>query len=103
MAQLSPAQSIASCTIGMKWLQGHYKKVLSLSHLTFLGSLLHLNLKKMAVAVGKEWKVKSYAQQSEKEWPGFGKHILAQYDDDSIVVYQAYCPEIAKYAVKHQK
>lgn len=51
----------------------------------------------------KQWKVKSYVEQRDKDWPKEGRHILAQYDDDSIVVYQAYCPEIADYAVKHQK
>ena len=34
---------------------------------------------------------------------GAANYILAQYDDDSVVVYQAYCPKIAEYAVKHQK
>ncbi len=57
----------------------------------------------MAIAVCKEWKVQSYVQQRDKEWPTEGRHILAQYDDDSIVVYQAYSPEIADYAVKHQR
>jgi hypothetical protein len=37
-----------------------------------------------------------------KHWPQEGRHILAQYDDESIVVYQAYRPSIAQYAVKHQ-
>eukprot|EP01114_Cavostelium_apophysatum_P022186 TRINITY_DN7946_c0_g1_i1.p1 TRINITY_DN7946_c0_g1~~TRINITY_DN7946_c0_g1_i1.p1 ORF type:complete len:257 (-),score=56.10 TRINITY_DN7946_c0_g1_i1:23-793(-) len=44
----------------------------------------------------------SYLSQKEL-WPHEGKHILAQYDDDSIVVYQAYKPSIAKYAVEHQR
>jgi hypothetical protein len=34
-------------------------------------------------------------------WPSEGKHILAHYDADSIVVYQAYRPSIGHYAVKH--
>src|SRR5258708_28463529 len=34
-------------------------------------------------------------------WPRTGRHILAQYDDDSIVVYQAYKPEIGHYAARH--
>ena len=51
----------------------------------------------------KEWLVESYMEQQEKVWPNEGRYILAQYDEDSIVVYQAYCPEIADYAVKHQK
>lgn len=36
-------------------------------------------------------------------WPKEGKHILAQYDDDAVLVYQAYNPTIAKYAIKHKK
>jgi uncharacterized protein DUF4291 len=34
-------------------------------------------------------------------WPKAGRHILAQYDDDSIIVYQAFRPEIARHAVAH--
>lgn len=49
----------------------------------------------------KEWKVESYDYQAREVWPGRGQHILAQYDQDSIVVYQAFCPEIADYAVEH--
>lgn len=51
----------------------------------------------------KQWQVQSYTDQRDKVWPQDGRHILAQYDEDSIVVYQAYCPEIAEYAVKHQR
>ena len=36
-------------------------------------------------------------------WPASGRHILAQHDDESIVVYQAYRPAIAEYAVAHQR
>ncbi|MDZ8056196.1 MAG: DUF4291 domain-containing protein [Aulosira sp. ZfuVER01] len=31
-------------------------------------------------------------------WPKTGRHILAQYDDQSIVVYQAYRPAIGNFA-----
>lgn len=34
-------------------------------------------------------------------WPEQGRHILAQYDADSIVVYQAYRPEIGRFAATH--
>ena len=37
------------------------------------------------------------------EWPESGKHILAQLDEDSVCVYQAYRPSIAQFAVEHQK
>jgi Domain of unknown function (DUF4291) len=40
----------------------------------------------------------AYAEQV-KNWPQTGRHILAQFDDDMIVVYQAYRPEIGKFAV----
>ncbi len=36
-----------------------------------------------------------------KVWPQSGRHILAQYDDESIIVYQAYRPSIGRYAVEH--
>lgn len=36
-------------------------------------------------------------------WATTGKHILAIHDDDTIFVYQAYRPSIAKYAIKHQQ
>ncbi len=45
---------------------------------------------------------KLYKEQ-EKIWPAEGQHILANYDENSISVYQAYRPAIADYAVKHQK
>ena len=57
----------------------------------------------MASAPSSEWRVQSYIEQRDTVWPKEGRHILAQYDADSIIVYQAYCPEIADYAVKHQK
>lgn len=41
------------------------------------------------------------AQQAR--WPRSGRVILAQSDDDSIVVYQAYRPEIAAFAIEHQR
>lgn len=37
-----------------------------------------------------------HAQQPH--WPAEGKHILAQYDENSIVVYQAYKPRIGHFA-----
>jgi len=36
-------------------------------------------------------------------WPQSGRHVLAQYDDDSILVYQAYNPAIGHYAAEHKK
>ena len=43
-----------------------------------------------------------YAEQI-KRWPQSGRYILAQYDDNSIVVYQAYRPAIGRYAATHQQ
>lgn len=38
-----------------------------------------------------------------KRWPKFGRFILAQYTDEAILVYQAFKPEIGRYAVEHQR
>jgi hypothetical protein len=40
-----------------------------------------------------------YAEQM-KRWPQTGRHILAQFDDETIIVYQAYRPEIGNVAVE---
>jgi hypothetical protein len=34
-------------------------------------------------------------------WPSDGRHIMAQYDDESVVVYQAYRPAIGRFAAEH--
>lgn len=36
-------------------------------------------------------------------WPPTGRHIMAQYDDSTVVVYQAFRPSIARFAVKNQR
>lgn len=41
-----------------------------------------------------------YANQMLR-WPDAGRHILAQYDDETIIVYQAYRPEIGNFAGKN--
>jgi hypothetical protein len=41
-----------------------------------------------------------YSEQA-KRWPGEGRHILASYDDDSIIVYQAYRPAIVRFTIEH--
>ena len=43
------------------------------------------------------------SKEQEKIWPAEGQHSLANYDENSISVYQAYRPAIADYAVKRQK
>src|ERR1051326_3671231 len=37
----------------------------------------------------------------EARWPPIGRHILAHYDAESIIVYQAYRPAIGRFAAEH--
>lgn len=53
-------------------------------------------------ALAHPMRVKPYVDQSGL-WPQAGRHILAQFDERTIYVYQAYRPAIAQYAVEHQK
>ncbi|PQJ81219.1 DUF4291 domain-containing protein [Polaribacter glomeratus] len=46
-------------------------------------------------------KTKLYKEQI-KEWPEKGHHIMAQFDDEKIVVYQSYRPEIGNFAFQNQ-
>src|SRR5579859_2298685 len=46
--------------------------------------------------------IEHYLTQIQR-WPRGGRHILAQYDDTSIVVYQAFGPEIGNYAAAHSR
>src|ERR1700704_2267928 len=41
-----------------------------------------------------------YSEQA-KRWPREGRHVLAHYDDHSIIVYQAYCPSIGRFTIEH--
>lgn len=45
-------------------------------------------------------KTELYAEQLRR-WPASGRHILAQFDDEAVVVYQAYRPEIGHFAAEH--
>src|SRR5215813_13065391 len=36
-----------------------------------------------------------------KHWPKQGRHILAHFDADTLIVYQAYRPAIGQFAVAH--
>ena len=40
--------------------------------------------------------------EQKKTWPRDGKHILACYDENTIVVYQAFRASIGKFAIKNQ-
>lgn len=46
-------------------------------------------------------KLKKYKEQLQ-DWPRQGNHIMAQYDDEKIIVYQSYRKEIGEFAVKNQ-
>ena len=41
-----------------------------------------------------------YLEQAQR-WPRSGCVILAQYDDESVIVYQAYRPSLGHWAAKH--
>jgi hypothetical protein len=43
-----------------------------------------------------------YLEQRAR-WPAAGRHVLAQYDDDAVVVYQAYRPSIGSAAAADQR
>lgn len=42
-------------------------------------------------------------QQYEKDLPQQGMHVVAQYSENTVIVYQAFNPKIAAYAVEHQR
>lgn len=44
--------------------------------------------------------IEPYVEQV-KRWPTTGQHILAQFDDDTIIVYQAYGPSIGRFAFEN--
>lgn len=46
------------------------------------------------------WPVEPWVAQRVR-WPGRGQHLLAHFDDETIVVYQAYRPAIGSHAVEH--
>lgn len=50
----------------------------------------------------KTLKTANYNEQRES-WPMRGRHIMGQYDDEGIVVYQAFNSDIAEYAVENQR
>ncbi len=46
--------------------------------------------------------IESYKRLST-DWPTAGRHILAQYDQDGVIVYQAFRPAIAVEALSLQR
>ena len=64
----------------------------------------HEGAKQVQKVVERAWPQGTELYRKQKEaWPASGKHIVASYDDSSIVVYQAFCPAIADSAVKDQR
>jgi hypothetical protein len=45
--------------------------------------------------------IKPYKEQL-KEWPKTGHHIMAQYDEEKVIVYQSYRPAIGHFAARNQ-
>jgi hypothetical protein len=50
----------------------------------------------------KQFRTQNYDQQMDI-WPTSGKHIMAQYDDYCIVLYQAFNSKIASWVVENQR
>lgn len=46
-------------------------------------------------------KLKKYKEQL-LDWPEKGHHIMAQYDNEQIIVYQSYRKEIGEFAIQNQ-
>jgi len=44
--------------------------------------------------------LESHAAQARR-WPAAGRHVLAQFDRESVLVYQAYRPQIGLFAAAH--
>lgn len=42
-------------------------------------------------------------QSQTARWPRAGRHVLAQFDADSVWVYQAYRPSIGHHAARHRR
>lgn len=49
-----------------------------------------------------QMRIKLYQEQLDS-WPQSGRHILAQFDSETIYIYQAYRPAIAGYALARQQ
>lgn len=50
------------------------------------------------------WQLETeYYLEQTKQWPKNGQHILAQFDEASVVVYQAFKKSIAAFAVENQR
>src|ERR1043165_4803179 len=45
-------------------------------------------------------RIEPYVAQRAR-WPVEGRHVMAQFDEETVVVYQAYRPSIGLFAAKH--
>jgi hypothetical protein len=54
------------------------------------------------VAAEMKLQTETYLSQQAR-WPVAGRHILAQFDSESVVVYQAYRPAIGLFAAREQR
>ncbi len=50
--------------------------------------------------VNSKLQLERYSDQVGR-WPTAGRHIMGQFDDQTVVVYQAYRPEIGRFAAEH--
>jgi len=78
-----PAQELPELNRNISWLIGSYRGVQKVKC-------------KMTLPT------EPYLEQV-KRWPASGKHILALFNESSIVVYQAYRPAIGRFAVENQR
>ncbi|XP_071946393.1 uncharacterized protein [Antedon mediterranea] len=62
-----------------------------------------VNTKHRLIHTRMEFLTESYLVQRDTQWPRKGSHILAQYTDSYVVVYQAFNPQIATFAVENQR
>lgn len=46
--------------------------------------------------------VQALYQEQIERWPSDGQQILAQFDDNTVIVYQAFSKDIAEFAVHHR-
>lgn len=63
-----------------------------------MSSLEHGPQKKKPIAIQHE-----VLKDARGQWPRMGQHIVAQFTDDAVLVYQAFNAKIATYAAKHNK
>ncbi|CAL1543020.1 unnamed protein product [Lymnaea stagnalis] len=69
-----------------------------------LASIIGLTQLTLDKADADNWELKTeYYVKQQKMWPTSGRHILAHYDAESVIVYQAFKASIATFAVTNQR